>query len=167
MAMAKHTPVPHHRVLLLRSVVAATVATTLNIGTMAHAALPAGAVTQLPDRPDLRLSWLKSVSLSRQQVVVGQEITGTIVLKRPAFGNMEVAVRLEGARDNEGVQTAQGAVLYGYGATVRPGEDRATFRISTFQPQDGSKDPRSFVLTISLGQETLRTGFTVLLVPLK
>jgi hypothetical protein len=122
----------------------------------------AQAQTPLPTKtgPQLKLLWLGSLTLSPATTVVqGSNITGTVVLLRPAISNMAVGLGLSDATLIEGgIYVADGAVIP-YQVTVPAGSDRATFTISTSKPQNttGSK---TFTVTAYYGSERKTASFT-------
>lgn len=123
-------------------------------------AATAQAQTPLPKTgPQLTLTWLGSLTLSPTTVVQGSDVTGTVVLLRPAISNLTVGLGLSGANYIEGnILAADGAVMPSQ-VTVPAGSDRATFKIATTKPKSttGSK---TFTVTASYGAERKSASFT-------
>jgi hypothetical protein len=134
----------------------AAVAALLGMGLAATAQ----AQTPLPKtKPPLTLTWLGSLTLSPTTVVQGSDVTGTVILLRPAISNLTVGLGLSGANYIEGnILAADGAVMSSQ-VTVPAGADRATFKISTARPQSttGSK---TYTVTASYGAERKTASFT-------
>ena len=120
----------------------------------------AQAQTPLPKTgPQLTLTWLGSLTLSPTTVVQGSEITGTVILLRPAISNLTVGLGLSGATAVEGnIWVADGAIMPSQ-VTIPAGSDRASFKISTSKPQSttGSK---TFTVTAAYGAERKSASFT-------
>lgn len=123
-------------------------------------AVTAEAQTPLPrTSPQLTLPWLGSLTLSRTTVTQGTDVTGTVVLLRPAVSNLTVGLGLSGATPIEGnILVADGAIMSSQ-VTVPAGSDRATFTITTFKPLNttGSK---TYTVTAAYGTERKAASFT-------
>ncbi len=123
-------------------------------------AVTADAQTPLPKTgPQLTLPWLGSLTLSSTTVTQGTDVTGTVVLLRPAMSNLTVGLGLSGATPIEGnILVADGAIMSSQ-VTVPAGSDRATFTIKTSNPRNttGSK---TFTVSAAYGSERKSASFT-------
>lgn len=118
------------------------------------------AQTPLPrTNPKLTLPWLGSLTLNPATVLQGTDVTGTVVLLRPAISNLTVGLGLSGASLIEGgLLMADGAAM-AYQVTVPTGSDRATFTISTFKPRN-TTGTKTFTVTATYGAERKTASFT-------
>ena len=123
-------------------------------------ALVAQGQTPLPKTtPQLTMRWLNSLTVSPTTVPAGTELTGTIILLRPAVSSLTVGLALSGATPVEGnIWVADGAIMQS-SVTVPARSDRATFTITTSKPTSttGSK---TFTVTGSYAAERVSASFT-------
>lgn len=138
----------------LRLISVVTVLVGMGLATVAAAQTP------LPKTPPkLTMRWLNTLTFSPSTVPAGTEVTGTVILLRPAVSNLTVGLQLSGASPVEGnIWVADGAIMSSV-LTVPAGSDRATFKITTSKPTSttGSK---TFTVTASYAAERVSASFT-------